>query len=79
VTRVDTVDVTAEMANLPILSAHADAAELITWLRGFQDPPGITYVVHGEPAAADALRHRIEKELQWPCRVPEQGEGVPLA
>jgi len=28
-------------------------------------------VTHGEPVAADALRHRIEEELRWSCRVPE--------
>ena len=25
----------------------------------------------GEPAAADALRQRIERELGWECRVPD--------
>jgi metallo-beta-lactamase family protein len=38
----------------------------------------MTFVVHGEPAAADALRRRIEGELRWPCRVPEYRESYEL-
>jgi metallo-beta-lactamase family protein len=72
------VPVRAEVDNLSMLSAHADAGEILGWLRGFERPPRQTYVVHGEPAAADALRHRIEEELGWACRVPEHGERVAL-
>jgi metallo-beta-lactamase family protein len=38
----------------------------------------MTFVVHGEPSAADALRHRIEEELGWVCRVPEHQEQVEM-
>lgn len=72
------VPIEAEVADLPMLSAHADADGIMAWLRGFARPPRQTYVVHGEPAAADALRHRIEEELGWPARVPEHGERVTL-
>lgn len=72
------VPVRAEVANLSMFSAHADADELMGWLRGFESPPRQTFVVHGEPAAADTLRHRIEEELGWPCRVPEHLEAVRL-
>jgi metallo-beta-lactamase family protein len=30
----------------------------------------MTLVTRGRPAAADALRHRIEEDLRWPCPVP---------
>jgi metallo-beta-lactamase family protein len=43
----------------------------MAWLRGFKTPPRRTFVTHGEPVAADALRHRIEEELGWNCRVPD--------
>ena len=36
-------------------------------------------MIHGEPAAADALRHRIEEELGWSCRVPDYLEETRLA
>jgi metallo-beta-lactamase family protein len=73
------VPVRAEVDNLSMLSAHADADEIIAWLKGFQRPPRAAFITHGEPAAADALRHRIEEELGWVARVPEHGERVPLA
>ena len=40
--------------------------------------PHQVFVVHGDPAAADALRLRIEKELRWPALVPEHGATWPV-
>jgi metallo-beta-lactamase family protein len=73
------VPVRAEVDNLSMLSAHADSDEIIGWLTGFQRPPRAAFITHGEPAAADALRHRIEEELGWVARVPGHGERVSLA
>ena len=39
----------------------------------------MTFITHGEPSASDALRHRIEEELGWPCLVPDHGQKVELA
>jgi metallo-beta-lactamase family protein len=61
-----------------MLSAHADAGEILAWLSNFEAPPRMTFVTHGEPAASDALRHRIEEELGWSCRVPEYREEIDL-
>ena len=66
--------VAAEVRNLEMLSAHADADEILRWLRGFEAPPRMTFITHGEPAAADALRLRIQEELGWPTTVPEHGQ-----
>ena len=73
------VPVRAQVHNLDMLSAHADADEILRWLRGFKAPPRMTFITHGEPAASDALRHRIEEELGWPCAMPEQSQRVELA
>lgn len=72
------VSVHAEVAVLDSLSAHADAEEIVAWLGNFAAPPRTTFVTHGEPAAADALRLRIEERLGWEVRVPEHGETVEL-
>ncbi len=72
------IPVRAEVQNLSMLSAHADADEVLRWLRGFERPPGMTFVTHGEPAAAAALKSRIEGELGWTCRVPQHLESVEL-
>jgi metallo-beta-lactamase family protein len=60
------------------LSAHADADELLAWMGAVDVPPEMVYVTHGEPAASDALRARIKRELRWHARVPEHMESVPL-
>lgn len=72
------VPVRAEVKNLDMLSAHADADEILRWLRGFKQAPRMTFITHGEPAASDALRHRIEEELGWPCTVPDHGQRFEL-
>ena len=73
------IPVRAEVANLSALSAHADADEILRWLRGFEHAPRMTFITHGEPASSDILRHRIEEDLGWPCKVPENLEKVGLA
>ena len=72
------IPVRAEVKNLEMLSGHADSDELLRWLRGFKQPPRMTFITHGEPAASDALRRRIEEELHWQCVVPDQGQQVDL-
>jgi metallo-beta-lactamase family protein len=73
------VPIEAEVVQLDSFSAHADAEEVLAWLRSAARPPGMTYVTHGEPEAADTLRRRIQHELGWNVRVPGQGEVVDLA
>lgn len=72
------VPVRAEVAMLDDLSAHADAAEIVSWLKGFKAPPKQTFITHGEPAAADAMRQRIERELHWKVHMPFYLETVTL-
>ena len=72
------VPIRAEVAQLDVLSSHADYAETLVWLRNFRAPPQDTFLVHGEPAAADALRLRIVEELGWRCSVPDYLETAVL-
>jgi len=72
------VPVRAEVAALSNLSAHADYAEIMDWLGGFDTAPRQTFITHGEPVAADALRHRIEEQKHWSCLVPDYLETVDL-
>ena len=57
-------------------SAHADRGEILRWLGGFKHPPGITYIVHGEPQAAEALREAIVGTLGWRAEVARDGQRV---
>ena len=74
------VPVHARIEKIDGMSAHADAGEIIRWLRTFRRAPKMTYLVHGEIVAQDALKVRIVKELGWPVEVPQHGqkEDVPL-
>jgi metallo-beta-lactamase family protein len=70
------VPIRAEVVPLQSFSGHADADEIVAWMAGATRRPKITYVTHGEPDAADALRARIQRELGWQARVPEHLERV---
>lgn len=73
------VPILAEVLTLDDLSAHADADELLSWMSAAPAAPAMTFVTHGEPEAADALRARIQRELGWRVRVPEHRESIDLA
>ncbi|MDP1568470.1 MAG: MBL fold metallo-hydrolase [Vicinamibacterales bacterium] len=72
------VPVQARIARLNGMSAHADANEILQWLRTFPTPPKATYIVHGEPKAQDALKARITGELGWHAHAPVQDERVEI-
>jgi metallo-beta-lactamase family protein len=73
------VPIAAEVIQLDLFSAHADQADLLAWLHGCERPPRRVFVVHGEPAPADALRRAVQDELGVPAHVPEYRECVELA
>jgi len=70
--------VRAEVHNLDMLSAHADADEIMGWLSGMETQPVQAFVVHGEAEASDTLRRRIEEELGWNACVPEYAQPYDL-
>jgi metallo-beta-lactamase family protein len=72
------VPIRAEVVSIESMSAHADADGIMAWLRAAPAAPTATFVTHGEPAASDALRARIKRELGWQVRVPEHGETVDI-
>ena len=73
------VPIRARVESISSLSAHADYSETLTWVSSISTPPARTFITHGEPAAADALRRRIEERLHWRCEVPTYLEAVELA
>ncbi len=72
------VAVNAEVVQLASASAHADANQVLDWLRKMPKAPAQVYVVHGDMAASDRLRQRIEHELKWRAMVPEHGSTWPV-
>jgi metallo-beta-lactamase family protein len=73
------ISVAAEVRNIDALSAHADADEILKWLRSGRIAPKRTFITHGEPRAARALQSRMTEELGWTCVVPELGQEADSA
>lgn len=59
------VPVKASIHTIGGLSAHADQAGLIKWLRGFKKEPKKVFVTHGEVEASNAFAKAIEDQLHW--------------
>jgi metallo-beta-lactamase family protein len=72
------VPVHARIERIDGMSSHADAAEIVRWLRTFPRAPKTTYLVHGEVVAQDALKARITKEIGWNVEIPTHGQKVDL-
>jgi metallo-beta-lactamase family protein len=72
----ETVPVRAQIQCSDSYSAHADRGEILRWLAAFRQPPGMTYIVHGEPGAAAALQAAITSQLGWKAAAAEDGQRV---
>ena len=72
------VAVRAQVGQLTAFSAHADAEQILTWMRGVKPAPRQTFVTHGEPSASDVLRYRIQHDLGWDVVVPGYRDTVEL-
>jgi metallo-beta-lactamase family protein len=72
------VAVRAQVMALHGLSAHADADELVRWLRSGEAAPRQVFLTHGEPEAAYAFAQRVRRELGFRTSVPELDEEAEL-
>jgi metallo-beta-lactamase family protein len=73
------IPVQARVELVESMSAHADSVEILRWLGGFTKPPRLTFIVHGEPVAMEALAGTIHDRLGWITKMPEHRETVDLA
>ena len=72
------VAVKASVHTIGGLSAHADQAGLLRWLKGFKKPPGKVFVIHGEAKATANFAAVIKDELNWDHVItPEKGDLFP--
>jgi metallo-beta-lactamase family protein len=72
------VPVRAEIVAFEQFSDHADTSELLQWLSTFTAAPKQTYLVHGEPAASQALCDAMVTKLHWNVTVAEWMQRVQL-
>jgi metallo-beta-lactamase family protein len=73
------IPVHATVDKIDSMSAHADSHEILRWLHGFTRPPRLTFLVHGEAVAMEALQASIKATLGWNTKLPEHEETVELA
>jgi metallo-beta-lactamase family protein len=72
------IPVAARVERIDSMSAHADRSEIMRWLGGFDRPPSMTYIVHGEPDAASALAAAIVAQPGWRAHVARHQEQVEI-
>ncbi len=72
------IPVRAKVNVLDGFSAHADQGEILRWLGTFSKPPKVTYIVHGEPAGANALAQAIRERLKWKVEIARYQQKVAL-
>lgn len=70
--------VRAKVFTIGGLSAHADQAALLNWLGHFRRAPQQTWIVHGEPLAARALRDEVRRK-GWNANVASARQVIELA
>ncbi len=72
------IPIRAQVAALEQFSDHADTPELLEWLHTFSNRPGTTYLVHGEPDAAEQLLGAISKDLGWNVQIAQWMQRVEI-
>src|SRR5712664_513648 len=72
------VAVNAEVVSLGQFSAHAGKSELLRRLTALTAPPKQTYLIHGEPSAAQSLQSAIQEKFKWKVSVARYLETVEL-
>ena len=70
----ESIRLRAEVDSIGELSGHADQKELLEWMRPLAPTLKKVFLVHGEPAAQQALKARIEQMYNLEVACPSRGE-----
>ncbi len=73
----DPIPVRAKVSRLEGFSGHADREEILKWCEGFEKPPKVTFLVHGETSALEAQAQTL-RARGWNVVVPGHGESFQL-
>lgn len=74
----ETVNVAAEITQLPGISGHADVNELLNWAKAFGNAKKY-FVVHGDAPSADSFTQRLKDELGADAYAPFSGAEFDIA
>ena len=72
------IGIKATVYEIASLSAHADQAEMMAWLKAFDKKPQQIILVHGEPQGMDVFRVKIKDEIKTEVVIPEQSQVVTI-
>ncbi len=74
----ETINVQAEIRNMPGISGHADRDHLLAWAKAFRKKPKKIFVVHGDDKVCDAFAEYVSSELGVEAYAPYSGDGFDL-
>lgn len=64
------VPIHAEVIQMENTSAHADYAEILSWLGRLKNTPRKIFITHGENESSESLKLKIEQQFHWNCVIP---------
>lgn len=74
----ETIEVKANIQNIPGVSGHADRDHLLRWIKAFEKKPKRLYVVHGEDKVCDEFAAYVEQETGISSVAPYSGDCYDL-
>lgn len=74
----ETIEVHAQIENLPGISGHADQENLTRWIGAFQKKPKKVFVVHGDDKVTEIFAQHIKDELGLAAIAPYSGDTFDL-
>lgn len=75
----ETIDVRADIVQIPGMSGHADQNGLIQWITNFTPKPQRVFIVHGEDTVCDTFASILESQYGIPSGAPYSGACFDLA
>ena len=72
------IPVTARIARIDSMSAHADRSEIMRWVGTMPEEPKRVFLVHGEPGPMDALKGTIRDRFGWDVYTPQHRESLEI-
>lgn len=74
----ETVQVRAEIVNLPGISGHGDQAHLTDWVKSMPETPKQIFVVHGQDQVTDGFAEHLQREIGCAATAPYSGDAYDL-
>lgn len=74
----ETIEVRAQIVNLPGISGHADRAKLTEWISAFSKQPKKVFVVHGDDEVCDEFALHLHADLGLDAVAPYSGDVYDL-